>query len=36
MVIRRAKSLPPALKTVVQRFIPLPAVGKRKSQMNIT
>jgi len=27
MAIRRAKSLPPALKTVVQRFVPLPAVA---------
>ncbi|CAF4848445.1 unnamed protein product, partial [Rotaria socialis] len=26
MAIRRAKSLPPTLKTVVQRFVPLPAV----------
>lgn len=28
MVIRRAKALPPTLKTVVQRFVPLPAVGR--------
>ncbi len=28
MAIRRAKSLPPTLKTIVQRFVPLPAVGK--------
>ena len=27
MAIRRAKSLPPTLKTIVQRFVPLPAVG---------
>lgn len=31
MAIRRAKSLPPALKTVVERFVPLPAVGKKKN-----
>jgi hypothetical protein len=30
MAIRRAKSLPPTLKTIVQRFVPLPAVGKMK------
>jgi hypothetical protein len=30
MAIRRAKSLPPTLKTIVQRFVPLPAVGKIK------
>ena len=28
MAIRRAKSLPPTIKTVIQRFVPLPAVGK--------
>lgn len=28
MAIRRAKSLSPAVKTVIQRFVPLPAVGK--------
>ncbi|CAF1315386.1 unnamed protein product [Adineta steineri] len=27
MIIRRAKSLPPTLKNVVQRFVPLPAVA---------
>lgn len=31
MAIRRAKSLPPTLKKVVERFIPLPAVGKRQT-----
>ncbi|CAF4817398.1 unnamed protein product, partial [Rotaria magnacalcarata] len=35
MAIRRAKSLPPTLKNIVQRFVPLPAVGKINFKIKI-
>ena len=36
MIIRRAKALPPRMKTIVQSFVPLPAVGRITSLIDST